>query len=151
MMNKKLGYILCLIYAINAWSCGSSESDESSEGCNDMTAECLFDRPAVQTDHYQLKLIALSPNPPERGENTWRIQIHAQATQEPLEGCGIDLIPFMPEHGHGSPKTPELSELGGGEYEFSDIVFTMPGLWSMEFSMTCADLAAEQALIDFTL
>ena len=151
MMNKKLSYILCLIYAISTWSCGSSESDESSVGCNDMTAECLLNRPAVQTDNYQLKLTALSPNPPERGENTWRIQINGQDTQAPLEGCEIDLIPFMPEHGHGSPKTPTLLELGGGEYELSDIIFTMPGLWSMEFSMTCADRAVEQALIDFTL
>ena len=116
-----------------------------------MTAECLIDRPAVQADHYQIKLLSLDPNPPERGENKWRFKLSSADSQESLTDCEIILVPYMPEHGHGSPKEPELSELGGGEYEFSDIVFTMPGLWSMEFDVSCGGFMQEKVLIDFIL
>lgn len=150
----KCTYCLCLVYlALNTWGCVSSESDEgaASESCSDIAAECLIDRPAVQTNYYQIKLLSLDPNPPERGENTWRFKLNSADSQESLTGCEVTLVPYMPEHGHGSPKEPEFSELGGGEYEFSDIVFTMPGLWSMGFDVSCGDFMTEQVFIDFIL
>ncbi len=33
--------------------------------------------------------------------------------------------------GHGGGGTPSVRELGGGDYEISDVIFTMGGAWEL--------------------
>lgn len=105
----------------------------------------------INSDSYKLELQEMLPSPPERGSNTWTIKVSSNGSSEKLEGCEIDLVPFMPEHGHGSPKQPDTIDLGDGIYQVTDIVFTMPGLWSMEFTVACNNGDREQLVYEFRL
>jgi hypothetical protein len=105
----------------------------------------------INSESYQLELMEMLPSPPERGNNTWTIKVSSNDTLEGLETCEIDLVPFMLEHGHGSPKQPTIMGVGGGIYQATDIVFTMPGLWSMEFTVACNNGDREQLVYEFRL
>jgi len=55
---------------------------------------------------------------------------------KPVEGAVISVDGDMPEHGHGLPTTPEVTDdLGGGVYMVEGIRFSMPGWWIMNFSI----------------
>jgi hypothetical protein len=46
----------------------------------------------------------------------------------------------MPEHGHGMPTQPEVTqELSGGEYLVEGMKFSMPGWWVMKFHIKTID------------
>jgi hypothetical protein len=41
----------------------------------------------------------------------------------------LTVVPFMPEHGHGSSVRPAVSAKGNGVYVVSNLYFPMPGVW----------------------
>jgi len=53
---------------------------------------------------------------------------------KPVKDAEISIDGDMPEHGHGLPTQPEVTqELGGGEYLVEGMKFSMPGWWNMKF------------------
>lgn len=46
----------------------------------------------------------------------------------------------MPEHGHGLPTRPRVTQvLGGGDYLVEGMKFQMPGWWVVEFAISTSD------------
>jgi len=52
-------------------------------------------------------------------------------------GCTIDVLPWMPAHGHGATATPLFEEEVGGIYLVSNINYTMPGHWELRVDAHC--------------
>ncbi len=69
----------------------------------------------------------------------WRIQV-LDASGNPVEAARILVDGGMPEHGHGLPTEPEMTDnLGNGVYEIGGMRFSMPGWWVVEFQILTMD------------
>ena len=63
--------------------------------------------------------------------------------------CTVVLTPFMPDHGHGTADV-EIEEVGNGQFTFKAIDLVMPGLWDMDFQISCPSVEeAEMPTTDF--
>ncbi|MCS6915948.1 MAG: FixH family protein [Myxococcales bacterium] len=80
---------------------------------------------------YRFKLLESDPAPPAKGDNTWRLQLLDRAGSL-VPGATLKLTPYMPDHGHGTPKsavvTPASPE---GTYTATPVNLFMPGLWEV--------------------
>lgn len=77
------------------------------------------------------EIMAADPAIPAKGDNTWTVAL-SDGTG-PMAAAAFEVIPFMPDHGHGTPVTAEITESATtpGEYEVSKINLWMPGLWEV--------------------
>jgi YtkA-like len=81
------------------------------------------------------RLMATSPAPPARLDNTWTLQLEGAGA--PLDGAAVGAKPFMPDHRHGTAVKPIISATGTpGEYKFDQLNLWMPGLWDITFEAT---------------
>ena len=84
----------------------------------------------VGANGYRVALGASVPGPPEKGDNHWTVQVH-DATGAAVNDLGIDVIPFMPDHGHGTPVAEIVTATGAeGLYEIDRVNLWMRGLWT---------------------
>jgi len=97
---------------------------------------------AKQGLEYTYTMLSADPDPPDRGDNTWEIEV-TDGAGAPVEGLDLVVEPFMPEHGHGTnPKTFAADELGDGVYAFVAIDLFMPGLWQLFVRVDDGSVAA---------
>jgi hypothetical protein len=67
--------------------------------------------------------------------HTWTLMVKT-ANGSPVENAEIAIDGDMPEHGHGLPTQPEVTEeLGAGKYMAEGMKFSMPGWWVMTFNI----------------
>lgn len=67
---------------------------------------------------------------------TWTIRV-IQPEGEPVEDAVITVDGGMPQHGHGLPAVPKVTEyLGDGRYRVDGMKFNMPGWWVVTFEIT---------------
>jgi hypothetical protein len=63
----------------------------------------------------------------------WRLTVKTPEG-EPVAGAEISITGDMPEHGHGMPTQPFVTEeLQGGVYVVEGMKFQMPGWWVVNF------------------
>jgi hypothetical protein len=66
----------------------------------------------------------------------WTLHVET-ADGEPVENATITVNGDMPEHGHGLPTKPQVTEyLGNGDYRVEGVKFQMAGWWVMDFTIT---------------
>lgn len=54
----------------------------------------------------------------------------------PIENAEISVDGGMPQHGHGLPTSPKVTEyLGDGEYRVEGLRFQMTGFWEVKFDI----------------
>ena len=54
----------------------------------------------------------------------------------PIEGAAISVDGGMPQHGHGLPTQPRVTQsLGGGLYEIEGVRFSMGGWWVLKLGI----------------
>jgi hypothetical protein len=71
--------------------------------------------------------------------HTWTLHVETLGG-DIIENAAITIDGDMPEHGHGLPTRPRVTEyLGNGDYLIEGMKFQMPGWWVMEFDITEAD------------
>lgn len=71
--------------------------------------------------------------------HSWIVHIET-LTGIPVEGVAITLEGGMPEHDHGLPTTPRMTEeLGSGDYRIEGIRFHMSGFWEITATITSGD------------
>jgi hypothetical protein len=71
--------------------------------------------------------------------HTWTVHVESPSGTI-VEDAAITVDGDMPEHGHGLPTRPEVTQyLGNGDYLVEGMKFQMPGWWVMEFDITAAD------------
>lgn len=67
---------------------------------------------------------------------TWTIYVET-ADGQALEQAEITVDGDMPQHGHGLPTQPQVTEnLGEGNYLVEGLKFQMPGWWEVVFHIT---------------
>ena len=75
-------------------------------------------------------------SPPLNQIHTWTIHVET-ADGKPVENAVITVNGGMPQHGHGLPTSPQVTEdLGNGDYRVEGMKFQMPGWWDVRFNIT---------------
>ena len=81
---------------------------------------------------------------PEKGAvrqgelHAWLVTV-TTATGQPVEYAAIDVSGGMPEHNHGLPTSPQVTDyLGNGHYRIEGMKFTMGGWWQLRLSISAA-------------
>lgn len=69
---------------------------------------------------------------------TWTIAV-TLPDGRPLENAELSIDGGMPQHGHGLPTEPQVTQdLGGGRYRVEGLKFNMPGWWTIKLSVSAA-------------
>ncbi|MDB4963273.1 MAG: uncharacterized protein JWP01_3272 [Myxococcales bacterium] len=142
-------------------ACGGGEAgpdaDDGSVNCAVETTADTFVAPLdkMGTDgKLSFRLLSATPAPPARYDNEWTLQITQLANGvagAPVTGATITVSPFMPKHGHGSPKDAVITELStAGEYKLTPVYLSMPGLWETTINVTTAS-GSDSAIFRFCI
>ena len=68
--------------------------------------------------------------------HAWKVHVES-ADSVAVEAAAILVDGGMPEHGHGLPTRPKVTQaLGGGAYLVEGMKFQMPGWWIVSFNVT---------------
>jgi hypothetical protein len=91
-------------------------------------------------DHhiFQFTLVSATPAPPNKGENTWIIEVQ-DANGAPVQGLTVSVDAYMPQHNHGSPETPVVMPQPDGTFQASHIFLFMTGYWRITITATTQD------------
>ncbi len=108
--------------------CADEERDEPVTGGDVLAGD---------SETLRLALVTLDPAVPDLGENEWTVEVR-DSGDTLLEGCTIEVEPWMPDHGHGSTDISS-TEIGAGQYSLTPVEFVMPGYWEVALSITCGE------------
>jgi hypothetical protein len=72
--------------------------------------------------------------------HSWTVHV-ATPSGRPVDNARITVDGGMPDMGHGLPTSPRITSLGGGDYRVRGMEFTMPGAWSVTFTVTAASVS----------
>jgi hypothetical protein len=104
-----------------------------------------------KTASFSIKLVESKPGPPAKGTNEM-VFLVADLSGTPLDGATVTVVPWMPDHAHGSAMKPTTSALGGGLYRASSVSLTMAGLWQIKVAVQrLANGSPEEAMFQFCL
>jgi hypothetical protein len=71
---------------------------------------------------------------------SWELEVETVGDRK-VENANITIVGDMPEHGHGFPTVPEVTEyLGDGKYLVEGLKFSMPGWWVVNFHIMDKDI-----------
>lgn len=71
--------------------------------------------------------------------HAWQVEVRSPAG-EPVLHARIDVDGGMPQHGHGLPTQPAVTqELGGGRYLMEGVKFSMTGWWEIKLKLDSAE------------
>src|SRR5579883_202186 len=122
-------------------SSGGGTSDADVIGCTGQgdVYTANMKKPGTM-GHLQFVLQSSMPGPPYKGNNTWTVQL-LDASGKPLSGAMFTWLPgdksvWMPEHGHGSQVTLQVTDNGDGTYAITPLYFFMVGLWQVTLQAT---------------
>ncbi len=154
---------MCLIFglslAVSLSGCDSegssgSDSGESSDAGQDSVCadEDRNDTFAVGLSrsgaHVTVEFMEASPAPPDRGENTWTVKV-TDAGGQGLTDAELEVVPWMPDHGHGSSVIVEVQAMQTpGEYQLQPIDLFMAGLWEVRLNFTLPGEAEGETIED---
>lgn len=83
-----------------------------------------------------VRLVAATPAPPAKGDNTWTVEL-VDGAGKPVSGATLTVVPFMPDHGHGTATAPTATPEGApGKYRISNMNLPMAGYWDITLSVT---------------
>lgn len=75
-------------------------------------------------------VLRTAPQPPERGMNAAEYRVTA-ASGEAIDGLQLTVVPWMPDMGHGTSLTPQISARGAGVYVVDNLSLFMAGRWQL--------------------
>jgi hypothetical protein len=71
--------------------------------------------------------------------HTWTLHVET-ANGQVVENAQIMVDGDMPQHGHGLPTRPQVTQyLGNGDYRVEGLKFHMPGWWIVQFKIDTGD------------
>jgi len=150
--------------AVLAPACSSSSGDGNTGGTSGasttMSAACMAD---TRKDIYtagltkqtasgalSIELMNATPAPPQKESNALVLKV-VGAGGAPVDGATLSVVPFMPDHGHGSSVKPTVTPMGGGLYDVSNVYLPMPGLWRLTVTVQMPNVAAQDAAFQFCI
>jgi hypothetical protein len=126
----------------------------------DLFIPCTDD---ARADHYmagmqkagpkgQVSVTLVSSDPPGapiKGTNTWTVLV-SDSGKAPQSGATVKALPFMPDHGHGSPAKAVITPLAdAGQYKVTPLYLFMAGLWEITLNVTTAAGAQDAVVFRF--
>ena len=127
-------------------ACSSSGGDTTPDATNPCVNETRADTFVVGLDKpgvaglLDFKLMSASPAPPARGDNTWIVEVSSMTSGVvggPVSGAAMLVTPFMPDHGHGTPITVNVTSMPtAGQYQLTPVNLWMPGYWETTVQAT---------------
>lgn len=92
--------------------------------------------PASIADSLVISYTTLDGPPQINVMQSWILHIETE-DGDGVEGATITVDGGMPEHNHGLPTKPRVTEeLGGGDYKLDGLRFHMSGYWEIEVTVT---------------
>lgn len=82
---------------------------------------------------YKFVLAQSDPAPPAKGTNTWTLKL-TDASQNNVTGATIDVLPYMPDHMHGTSVDASVTPNADGTYTVTPLYLFMPGIWTITFT-----------------
>lgn len=143
-MTRSSALILAVVLATGA-ACGGDDEPESADaGYNcalDDRGETYSAGMTKTGDAgYQFAIVDALPSPPAKSDNDITISI-TDADGNPAATAGLNILPCMPDHGHGSAIKPTVTPNGDGTFTIERLNLWMPGLW--ELSIWATDAGAD--------
>jgi hypothetical protein len=80
---------------------------------------------------YLLEATVPDGAPLVRGLHTFDVRVERLETGTPASGLTLEVTPWMPAMGHGSPYDGASVELEPGHYLLSDVSLFMAGVWEL--------------------
>lgn len=150
--------ILFLLLALFSSACAASVADTPApameemegmeEGMEEMEGMAMAEVPEdLDTSTTRMTeqgafQVSVSSNlvPPEINEiHSWTIHLETPDGQA-VENAQITVDGGMPQHNHGFPTVPEVTEeLGGGDYLLEGMRFNMAGWWELKLGISAGD------------
>jgi hypothetical protein len=131
---------------------GSSSSSGSSgvqTACDKETRKDIYTAGlSKQGNALSVKLVESTPAPPAKLMNAMKFQV-LDGAGVPLDGATLTVVPFMPDHGHGTAAVPVVTAKGNGTYEVSNIYLVMAGLWKITVSVQLPGAAPQEIPFQF--
>ena len=131
-------FLLLGLLGVAAASCGGN-----SDACSTVGTFPVAPATTLTSDSGGLQVeIRTSPQPLIRGADAVQYTI-TDANHQPSSGLQLQVVPWMPDMGHGSSVVPTVAEQGGGVYLVSCVDLAMPGTWQLRttFSGPVSDSA----------
>jgi hypothetical protein len=158
-MRRACLVVLTLPIVLALAACGGG--DDSGDGYDDEgNYDCsMEDRADVfavglarpgEKGTVTVTLMASTPAPPSRGDNTWSIGL-TDGAGAPITGAAVTVTPFMPDHRHGTGIKAKITEQGAGLYQATPVNLWMPGLWEITVAATPAGGAEDRAVFRFCI
>jgi len=88
----------------------------------------------VGANGYSVVLVTSEPAPDPKGNYDWNIRVLDPA-MAPVDNLTIKVVPFMPDHGHGTAVQAIVTPTGNGNYAISPINLFMTGLWAVRHGL----------------
>jgi hypothetical protein len=143
---------LAITFTSMAAACGGT-GDDGDDEMVDCTLETRDDEFVVGLEKlspggYHFQLMQSVPAPPARHDNQWTLHI-ADAAGAPLAGATVTVVPFMPDHGHGTGVSTVVTESTTvvGEYDANPVNLFMPGLWEVYVTVDTAPPAMDEQVV----
>jgi hypothetical protein len=145
--NRTLTLVtIFLLVALLAVACSSDEPEETP--APEMAAMAMPDTPGdldmatTKLTEDELFQVTISSNldPLSLNEiHSWTVHVET-ADGEAVENAEIAVDGGMPDHNHGFPTAPEITEeIGGGEYLLEGVKFSMAGWWELKLDITAGE------------
>lgn len=136
----KRPYLLLLPFALLALACDDDGHDHGNHNenlptCEEDTRDEAYFAGISKTGEngFTISIMDSDNAPPAKGDNSWRVKL-TDATDMALSGMTIKSTTWMPDHSHGSPVVPTLTDEGAGEYTIAPVNLFMPGYWEITLS-----------------
>jgi hypothetical protein len=96
-----------------------------------------------------LKLLSSQPGPPIKGTDSWTVQF-LDGTGAPSAGQILSVVPYMPDHRHGTSITPVITPQNDpatlDTFVIDPLYLFMAGYWEITFNVTTGGGAADSVM-----
>ena len=140
-------------------ACASSDGGSDPGGSSGSTSACAQD---ARKDVYaagltkqtasamSVKVMSATPAPPAKLTNELVLDI-TDAAGSPIDGATVSILPWMPDHAHGSAITLSVTPVGLGKYDVTNLYYPMPGLWRVTVTVQMPNVAAQDVAFSFCI
>ncbi len=99
-----------------------------------------------------VEFVDAMPAPPRKGDNTWHLKLTDESGAA-TEGASLQIVPWMPDHGHGTPIDATVENVADapGEYMADPVNMHMAGLWEVTVEMTLPDDTTDSVMFSFCI
>ena len=122
-----------------------SMNNEDSAQSGEMQMDTKMDMPAnldtatsVMSELGLFKVSYQSSQTAEAINEIFNWAIHVETSDgTPVDNAEISIQALMPQHGHGMPTDPQVTQnLGNGDYKLEGLKYSMPGWWEETLTIT---------------